>query len=444
MKRISKGILAMSCAAVSLFGFTACDKNSVSIDATVLGTPSKTTQLDYNERNEYKYDSIHESAERFASDFAAIAYKQYEKEENFAVSPLSVYMALSLAAQCSAGETQSEILSALGITYDKLIAGFSDYYRSVIAEYTDRGRFDTKVQTGMIKLTNSVWLDSHTTPKQECIDVLSEKFFCHSYQVEFADDNKAANQAVRQFVKENTKGLIDQDFQLPEETVFTLINTLYLKDIWNSFGDELSFTDKQYSFEQSDGKSKNLKLLQGYYNLGRVFETERYKTFFTETENGNRVDFILPKDGYAVGDVFTAENIEEIKSITSYNEVDHDKKQRFYTRCLFPEFTASYDGFIKELLAEMGITAMFIPDKCDFAGLTDGYVYCENIRHITQLKVDRKGIEGAAVTVELMCGSPGPDGYEEIREDFEIDRAFGFVLSDRYGNTLFSGVVNKV
>lgn len=443
MNKLFKGIIAVSCTALSVFGLSACNKDGL-INATVLGEPIKTTELEYQERKENNFSSIKESAERFAADFAALAYKNYEKEENFVVSSISVYMALSLAAQCTAGETQSQILSALGITYDKLYAQFSDYYRSVIAEYTDWVEMDKKVQTGMISLSNSIWLDNHATAKKECINALADKFYCHSYQVQFADDNKSANEAVQQFVKENTKGLIDKNFQLPGETVFTLINTLYLKDVWNTFGRELTLTDNVYNFAQYDGGIKNIKLLNGYYNYGRAVESESFKTFFTKTENGNRIDFILPKDGYAVDDVFTSENIETVKSITSYNGVDHDRKQRFYTRCLFPEYTASYDGYIRAILAKMGITDLFDAGKCNFSALTDDYAYCEDIIHAAKLKVDRKGIEGAAVTVLPACGSAGPDGYEEIYEDFVIDRSFGFVLSDWYGNTLFSGVVKNI
>lgn len=445
MRKFLKGFLAISCATVSVFGLSACgSEKDETFGAVSLGTPLKATSLDYKERNEYKYEDINKSAEKFAADFASLAYSKYDKQDNFAVSPISVYMALSLAAQCSAGETQSEILSVLGVSYEQLKEQFSDYYRSVFAEYIVNDEIGNKVQTGMITLTNSVWLDTHTTAKQECIDLLADKYFCHSYQAEFLTDNEIANQAVRQFVKENTNGLIDKNFELPEETVFALINTLYLKDYWSTFGQELSLTSKDYNFAQSDGSLKSTKLLQGYSNFGRVIEYDGFKTFFTRTANGNKIDFILPDDGYNVDDVFTAKNIEQVKNITSYNGVDDEKKQRYYTRCLFPEYTASYDEDIIPILEELGISAMFSRQKCDFSALTDDYAYCSGVRHATKLKVDRKGIEGAAVTVMCGEGTAAPDEYENIYLDFVINKAFGFVLSDRYGNTLFSGVVKQV
>jgi hypothetical protein len=58
--------------------------------------------------------------------------------------------------------------------------------------------------------------------------------------------------------------------------------------------------------------------------------------------------------------------------------------------------------------------------------------------------VDRRGIEGAAVTYIPMAGAPGPGEYERVYLDFIVDRAFGFVITDRNDITLFSGVVNEI
>lgn len=445
MKKLIKTLFLSSCIAFSAFGLTACGPEGVRFGATELGTAKEATALTYEERKNYKYSDINEAAETFAADFASLAYKKYEKEANFAVSPLSAYMALSLAAQCSVGETQSEILSVLGISYEQLINGFSDYYRSVFNEYTVRGEDGDKKLSGMVDITNSVWIDSHSTYKQDCIDILADRFFCNSFGAEFKDKNDEANRAVRQFVSDKTRGLIDRNFNLSPDTAFALINTLYLKDVWNAFGNELSFTDRNYIFTQSDGSKKETKLLQGYYTQGRVYKDTNFKTFYTLTENGNRIDFIVPEEGYTVKDVFTAENITKVKNIKDYNAIDNDKKEIYCTRCLFPEYSASYDGRINQIVEKLGVKLFFDANRCDFSHLTDDKVFCDEIIHATELKVNRKGIEGAAVTIIAMDTSAAPpDEYTNIYQDFVIDRSFGFILSDRHGNTLFSGAVENI
>ncbi|MDE7439540.1 MAG: hypothetical protein K2N23_03435, partial [Clostridia bacterium] len=409
MKKILKGVLAISCAALGAFGLSAC--GNAEPKSTVLGSPQDTTTIEYTERDTVKVKTISESAEKFAADFASLAYKNYKDDTNFTVAPVSVYMALSLAAQCAGGDTQSEILSALGVSYDQLLNGFSDYYRSLFAEYTYEGKIK-----GMIDFSNSIWLDNSAAVKQNCVDTLAEKFHCYSYKADFMSDNKSANEAVRQFVKDKTKGLIDRDFKLSTDTLFALINTLYLKDIWNAFGDELLLTNKVYDFSNYDSSVKKTKLLRGYYNSGRVYEGKNYNTFFTSTNNGNKIKFILPKNGNSVDDIFTAENLAEINSITDYNAVDDVNKIKYYTRCLFPEFTAEYDEDIRGLLKEMGISSMFSFATCDFSELVSVPTCCTKVVHATKLKVDKTGMEGAAVTVIGVDASAPPPviEYEEV------------------------------
>ena len=56
------------------------------------------------------------------------------------------------------------------------------------------------------------------------------------------------------------------------------MNTYYLKEIWNEYGKNLSFTDNNYNFRNGDGGYTETKLLQGYYNDGKVYEGTNYKT----------------------------------------------------------------------------------------------------------------------------------------------------------------------
>ena len=78
--------------------------------------------------------------------------------------------------------------------------------------------------------------------------------------------------------------------------------------------------------------------------------------------------------------------------------------------------------------------------------LPDSNVYCSEVRHVTQLKVDDKGLEGAAVTVvaaDRVTSAPMND-YEDVYIDFVADRSFGFVISDPNDVTLFSGIVRNI
>ncbi len=430
MKGKIQTFIALACAAVCAFGMTACDDAGKS---TQLGKP-----VEFESGVPENISAFRSKADAFASSFAAETYAAYGKEENFTVSPVSVYSALALAAECAFGETRSEVLSALGVTYEQLKANYSAFYRSlnVTKEY------DGEV-VSMLSLGNSVWLDERLDYKQSCIDALSEYYYSYTYSADFYGDNAAANQAVRHFVKEKTKGLIDQDFNLSVKTLFALINTLYLKTVWNTSGNDLPFTADEYEFKNADGSSSSVRLLQGDYGFGRVYESETFSSFYSSAEGGYKIKFILPKDGYSLGEVFTKDNVAEANAVIDYRAYDEKKDLEYKTRCFFPEFKCKFDENLDKVLKEkFGVKLLFDEDRCDYSAMTDTQAYCEKIQHVTDLTVNKTGIEGAAVTIIESGATSVPN--ETVYADFILDRAFGFLITDRDNVTLFSGVVNRI
>ena len=389
-----------------------------------------------DEEAEKRILSLSESVEKFSRGFAESAKTFAEEGENFAVSPLSVYLSLAVAAECSAGETKEEILSAMDISYDVLSLEFIDFWE--------------RLETDGVSIANSLWINEGEQVFYECESALGEKYGCDVYTRDFAGDNENANLAVREFVKERTKGQIDVDFDLSEETIFAIVNALHFEDVWDYYGNALSHTDAGYAFANADGTSAEKKFLRDDYRMGRVLTTDEFTSFFVPTEKGYRLQFMLPADGYTAEDIFTAENLAAL-SEADYGGVDEENKIRYHTRCIFPEFSASFDEDIKNLLREgFGVRSLFDPDACDVTALLSDEkradeAYCPMVRHIAELSVGKKGISAAAATLVPWYGAAGPEaGYEDVYADFVVNRSFGFVISDPNGVTLFSGIVRDI
>lgn len=433
MKKKFSAFAALGLAAVCACSMAACGKTDEG-RSHQLGKP-----VEFKAGESDNLSAFRSKADAFASSFAAETYAAGDKTENFTVSPVSVYSALALAAECAAGETRAEILSALGVTYEQLRANYPALYKSLNVT----NEYDGEV-ISTLALGNSVWLDESLEYKQLCIDALSEYYQSYTYSADFADDNAAANQAVRSFVKEQTRGLIDKDFQLSEDTLFALINTLYLKTVWNTDGVDLLFTDQNYDFQNADGTTTSTKLMCGDYCLGRVYEGDDYSTFYTAASGGYKIKFILPKEGKTLSDVFTAENIAKVNLIKDYGGYDREGETEYKTRCLFPEYKCKYDEDIKDILKEkFGINLLFDKFNCDYSTMTDTPAFCAKVQHVTDLTVDKTGIEGAAVTVIANDATSVPP-HETVYADFVLDRAFGFLITDRNNVTLFSGAVNRL
>lgn len=355
---------------------------------------------------------------------------------NTAVSPLSVFMAMSMAAECAGGETREEILNTLGISYEELSTNIQQLCRECnrILGYYDEE--DETTAKNMIKCVNSLWLKDGANVKESGIESLTTKYYSDVFKMDFLNSN--VNELVTSYIKNETRGFLAPNLEINTSTLIMLMNVVYLKEVWNEYGENLGLTDKKYDFQNYDKTKTSTKLLRGDYNSGKALVTEKYRKFYTSTNSGLDLTFYVPNEGYSVDDIY---NTDVLDDKTSY--VYSDSENRYHTRCIFPEFSASYDSDIKEIIKSLGIKSLF--GGCNFSNLTDQDVFCGQIQHVTKLEVKKEGIEGAAVTAMLMCTSAGP-GIKELKdvyEDFIVDKNFVYVLS-RYDVPLFTGVVKKV
>lgn len=420
--------------------------NNIKVDGYLLKAAKPRYEVDYHIYTGEEYKSFSDKVKDFSANLTSKIYNSLDKsvQQNDCISPVSIYMALAMAAECADNNTRQELLNALGLTYEEISTYTTYLYSLLNREFTSEDDNFQKIVVGEEILKNSIWIDELVELKETGLNSLADKYHTDSYHVPFFTDNKLANNLLRKYVYDNTKGLIDSDFKLGVETLFALVNTFYLKDIWSSFGDELQYAKGNYDFVNNDGSITNTQLLQGYYYEGQLYEEESFSHFYTQTQGGFKLKFIVPKDNYTLDDVFTYENIIKVNNMRNYNAIDDINMIQHNTRVIFPEFEASFDEDIAGVLKEdFNIKDLFDIDSCDMSNVTDADLYCASVIHQTKLKVDKVGIEGAAVTIVQMAGESGPI-YENVFHDFVIDRAFGFVLTDNFNIPLFSGVVEVI
>ena len=377
----------------------------------------------------------------FSNKFTCEVLKTKDNVTNYAISPVSVFFALALAAESTSGETRNEILKALNLTYGELENNIQYFINSLNQDFEYDSYQGTK-KYGKVSVTNSIWYQKGFTVKQALLELLSNRYYSYEYQVDFLNNNKEANQLIREFVKKQTNGLIDRDLEIDVSTLVLLLNTVYFKDVWNDYGRDLNFTKDNYLFKAEDSTTKETKLLVGCSNGGRANYQEDYKSFYTKTVSGASLVFIVPGEGKTLANVFTEQTIIDALS-TKYVYQDDEKMERYFTSCYFPEFNASYDGSLREVLKDgFKIEKLFDIEKSDFTNTTDEKLFVGDVRHVTKLNVDKTGIEGAAITAMSEYGSSAPI-YKDVFETFIVDRSFGYIISYN-GAKLFTGVVQKI
>ena len=409
--------------------------------SAVIKNPEKVKHLTsvYQYYSDQKYQDFTKKVKEFSVKLSS-AFAKYQIKENktnFSCSPLSAFLCLGLGVTSSNGNTQKEILDAFNLDYDTFKKYYNVYFDDLIISASN------SENKSSLSLSNSVWLDKECKTVNSGLEELKNDNYCYSFHTDFKNQNKKANEQVREFIKDKTNGLIDRDFGFGPDTLLLLINTLYLFDSWNESDSDLPYAEKsgeEYVFTNSDGSKSNKKLLRGYYYDGKPQESETYTSFYTYTNNF-KLYFMVPNEGNKINDIFTTDNISQVIDSSKYVYKDKELNIEYSTRVFFPEFEVETQSLLNDVLKEeFNINTMFSL-ACDFSKITKDSTFVSRVIHDTKLIVNKKGIEGGAVTIiESRDGSSGP--IETEYADFLVNKEFGFILSSN--GILFSGIINNI
>ncbi len=380
------------------------------------------------------YEEFSKQVNEFSAQLSYDYIQSISQNDNSVLSPISIFSALTLALECSDGETRNQLLEAMRIDYELLKENYPYLYQSLQRVIS---------KDSQCKLTNSIWLDQNLKFKENCLSSLANDYYCYSHGVDFKRGGDASKY-ISNFISKKTNGLLKPTIDVTPETAFMLINTLYLKDLWNDAGDKLKLTDEEYTFTSFNQTKVGKKLLMGDYFEGKALETETYTQFYTKTSYGYKLYFVLPKQGHSIDDVFVPSTIASLNS--SPYEIQNDTlKEAYLTRCLFPKFSVSSSLNLKEILTDKyGLTDMFDTQKANFNSLSDDSFFCNSVTHLAKLEVNERGVEGAATTIFPGATAPDPGEYKKVYYDFVVDQSFGFVITTSSGVNLFSGIIRSI
>ena len=437
--KIIKSVLVLG----TIVAMTACNSGNTLKASKLLRSPDGLDHsYTYEQYSDPNYQEFKNKLSVFSSKIAdAFVKSNFKADENITISPFSIEMCLGLAIRSTSGNTRKELLDAMDIDYET----FNQYYKLLFNEMQFERHGDNNDLMSQLLITNSIWIDDEITLYDKTLDALRDDYYCYSYHSDFNGNNKKSCEDIQKFIYDKTKGLLNPNIELDIRTLFVLLNTLYLKDVWNDAGVDLSYTNTDVHFTNYDQSVSSKRLLEGGYRNGKVLATDNYSSFYTTTESNFHIYFVKPNDGKRIQEVFDKEAMSYVTNTKNYVYQDDEKLERYHTKCIFPEYTAESDIDLKNMLINtFGIKDLFDETICDFSSITDKDAFVTDVRHLAKLKVDKTGIEGAAVTY-MVAGATGmPDQqYQDIYDTFVVDKEFGFILT--LGDAvLFSGIVTNI
>lgn len=355
---------------------------------------------------------------------------QMPPDKNYMFSPISVKMALALAANGARGETKNEILNALGISD---LEEFNTFSKDLIERYS---------QTDILSLNiaNSIWMNKDKTPQNFSDEFASAVKEYYNAEVKTTTNSSAVNE-INSWVNDKTNGKIPQIIQSADDFWAMLINAIYFKGAWEdefieSYTKPDEFTNADGTKTQTDFMNKTDWFSYAKTNYAQIIELP-YK---------NRIDKISDDGEYmgsekyddldvsmylvaANGDI----NVEQELNAA----IDDEKMENKYISFSMPKFKIEFDTSLNDILKNIGITNAFDENTADFTKMFDsGNMWITKTIHKTYISVDEKGTEAAAVTAVGMGGSAMPPEPIELK----FNKPFYFVIRDNTsGETLFMG-----
>ncbi len=343
------------------------------------------------------------------------------RNENVFISPVSLGVALAMAADGAAGSTRAHMLHALGVN-----ANVAQANAALIASLET----NTDAQVG---IADAIWLRSDVPPQPAYVALLQRDYHAEARAVHFG--NPSAAQAINAWTREHTLGLIGHivDATNPQDFAY-LTNALAFKADWTDPFDRTE--TRQQSFTDADGAKHDVQMMlqRGTFQAADLASFRVLRLPYGK--NGGYAAYILlPKANDAAA-------LVRGLSASAFDRAIHELHAEDI-RVGIPRFTAEYQAQITPLLQAMGMGAAF-GRSADFSPMHPpaGTIRIGSVIHKTYVRVDEQGTTAAAATsvqMRMTAIEMAP------AHTFIVDRPFVLALrAERTGALLFIGVINAV
>ena len=455
-----KKLLALVLAAACAFSLAACaavpdspaDHTGEPLTAQ-LAAPVETAMAQYPDEAKYTASNGNFDSEKYDADWDAWWESYQEKtsdmtdpaamthwftasipalmqnagKENRVCSPLNIYMALSMLAAVTDGETRQQILDALGAESLELL-------QKQTAQLWTENSWDDGVVTSV--LANSIWLRDGYSYNEETLQKLGEEFYASAFSGEMGSD--AYNNMLRDWINEHTGKLLTEQastLKLDPATVLALVSTIYYRASWSDKFSSSATTQDVFHAPDGDVTADFMHSS----DLNTVYYGDGFSAIGLSMENSGQMWLLKPDEGVDAAELL--QNEDALGFLLANGA--WAQTQRAIVNLSLPKFDVSSDLDILDTLAQLGMTDVMDGTKSDFTPLTTANDSLEltQAKHAARVKIDEDGCEAAAYTVLGVEATAMLGPEEEI--DFTLDEPFVFAITGIDGLPLFVGLVNQ-
>ena len=348
-----------------------------------------------------------------------------EAVPNGCLSPVSLYLALALLAQGAQGDTQTQILDVLGTAdSEELASQCSNLMRVLWARTTPEG----DPAPSILKVANSVWMLRDVPFEQTFLDQAAEQFYAECYEVAAADE--AAGQAMGSWVADHTGGTLDPVFNLGDDWIAGLLNTVWFEGAWSDPFNENDTASGTFHAAAGDVKCDFMTTAR----TCTVASSAGCRVASLPLANGASVTFVLPDEGVDPRSFFA--RATGVGKLWALEGTSGELAEVTFT---VPKVSFDTQAQLVDVCRQMGVGDVFDVDAADLGALTSASAFVSQVQQGTHFAMDEKGVEASAYTYMGIEASSALEELEQV--EFRLDRPFAFRLSGPQGVALFVGIV---
>lgn len=359
--------------------------------------------------------------------FGLALFRQLHQEapqENLLISPVSVAMALSMAYNGAAGDTQVAMAEALrlqGLDLDQINQGNQALMQRLAATEPEID----------LALANGLWMNQNLPVYPAFIAAMTQYYGAEVAAVDFAD--AAISDQINRWVSDQTRGhiptLVDQ---IDPDQLILLVNALYFKGDWTTEFDPALTADQPFTLANGSEIQHPAMQRQGNFQYLATDQWQAVSLPYGEQETLS-FEVILPAEGVTLSDV-----VAQLAAEDWATWMGQFRRREGIVQ--LPRFTTAYEADLIPALRRLGMGVAF-SNAADFSRLTSLEAAINQVRHKTTLEVTESGAEASAATVVgIMPTSIVVDPEQPF--DLRVDRPFIVALRDRpTGTLLFVGAI---
>lgn len=349
-------------------------------------------------------------------------------------SPWSVSSALAVLAHGGDDETRREVVDALSSSAlpDHDLLGTLLASARAVAQ-----RPPTDETT--LSVTTTLWVDESSEPSPSFTVALSEWPGASVRTAPIATDPDATRDLVNADVADTTRGLVPDALPagaLTPQDRSVLVNALYLLAAWTEPFDAASTTDEPF---RTAAGARAVPTMRGVRETSYASQDGwRYVVLPLGRGGGLQVEVLLPaEDGSAPGSPDErppaspdADTVAALRAAATAHRVTLH----------LPRFRLEGGGGLVEPLRALGVRRLFDESCAPLPHVVDdGPLAVSQAVHRVVLRLDERGVEGAASTALVMR----PVAFRELPTvELRVDRPFHVLVTHREtGAVLFLGRV---